>query len=341
VQLPSGRHCRREERVMQLFRTFNGALGRKKESRKRNLAFHLPAAISCSPSLRLLQTDSSYVTLGDVYDKHCEETGVTREDPILVAGEKVKKVLREFKQSFGRTPTKAEYLTLKKEILDEVVLKIIPEDILTRYMIRTMEGPSELWRMRKQFALQIASTSFMTYVFCLTSRLPSRFHLSRATGQIAMSELLPGVANQAPIFASNDTVPFRFTPNMQHFLGPIFTEGILTSGIMAIGRCLTEPEFDLEQQLCLFARDEVMNWLQGRGKPWTLDISYRSNVAANIDGVVKRAETMACKIEREQAAQNPLGPGQPPVVQTVTNLISMATNPVQLIKMSEIYNPWF
>jgi transformation/transcription domain-associated protein len=101
-----------------------------------------------------------------------------------------------------------EYLTLKKEIMDEVGLKIIPPDILTRvgtfffprpsfelllqYMIRTMEGPSELWRMRKQFALQIASTSFMTYVFCLTSRIPSRFHLSRATGQIAMSELLPG-----------------------------------------------------------------------------------------------------------------------------------------------------
>jgi hypothetical protein len=29
---------------------------------------------------------------------------------------------------------------------------------------------------------------------------------------------------------------------MQTFLGPIFTEGILTSGILAIGRCLTEPE---------------------------------------------------------------------------------------------------
>ncbi len=55
-----------------------------------------------------------------------------------------------------------------------------------------MDGPSELWRMRKQFALQLASTSFMTYVLCLTSRLPSRFQLSRATGQITMSEILPG-----------------------------------------------------------------------------------------------------------------------------------------------------
>ncbi|KII95163.1 hypothetical protein PLICRDRAFT_693420 [Plicaturopsis crispa FD-325 SS-3] len=343
VQLPSGRHCRREERVMQLFRTFNGALSRKKESRKRNLTFHLPAAISCSPNLRLLQSDSSYVTLGDIYDTHCEQTGITREDPILVAGEKVKKVLRDFRNTFDRQqPTKTEYLTMKKELLDEVIKKLIPEDILTRYMIRSMEDPSELWKMRKQFALQLAATNFMTYVVCLSSRLPPRFHISRSTGLIAMSELLPSVAGGAPVLASNDAVPFRFTPNMQNFLGPIFTEGVLTSGMLAIGRCLTEPEFDLEQQLCLFARDEVMTWLHTRGQPWTFDVSFRANVAACIDGIVKRAETMSCKIEREQALSNAIpGGGQTPVVQTVTNLISMATNPIQLMKMSEVYLPWY
>jgi hypothetical protein len=64
--------------------------------------FHIPAAISCSASLRLLQTDSSYITLGDIYDHHCEEAGISREDPILVSGEKVKNVLVEFKQKSGR-----------------------------------------------------------------------------------------------------------------------------------------------------------------------------------------------------------------------------------------------
>lgn len=44
------------------------------------------------------------------------------------------------------------------------------------------------------------------------------------------------------MFASNDAVPFRFTPNMQRFLGPVFTEGLLATGIMVIGRCLTEPD---------------------------------------------------------------------------------------------------
>ena len=52
----------------------------------------------------------------------------------------------------------------------------------------------------------------------------------------------------------------------------------------------------------MFARDEVMTWLHQhhRGKVPQIDMSFRLNVATNIEGVVKRAETMACKIEREQ-----------------------------------------
>jgi transformation/transcription domain-associated protein len=85
------------------------ALLRKKETRKRNLAFHLPAAISCSLNARLFQNDSSYVTFGDIYDRHCEETGISREDPVLVAGEKVKQVLREFRQAQGKTVRQYRY----------------------------------------------------------------------------------------------------------------------------------------------------------------------------------------------------------------------------------------
>lgn len=122
-----------------------------------------------------------------------------------------------------------------------------------------MVGPEELWRMRKQFSLQLASSSFMTFVFALSSRHPSRFQISRTTGLIAMTELIPGlfilkflecakltssigVSGQFPVYATPDIVPFRLTPNMQTFMGPIFMEGVLTSGIMAIGRSLTEPE---------------------------------------------------------------------------------------------------
>lgn len=51
--------------------------------------------MSLSPSVRLVSNDPSYVSLQDIYDQHCEEIGITREDPVLLAGEKCKAVLRE------------------------------------------------------------------------------------------------------------------------------------------------------------------------------------------------------------------------------------------------------
>lgn len=95
--------------------------------------------------MRLLSNDPSYVSLQDIYDRHCDELGITREDPILMAGEKIRAVLRESqtivrhylcltffttKSSFEK-PNKTEFINLKKTVIDELVTKMIPDDILT------------------------------------------------------------------------------------------------------------------------------------------------------------------------------------------------------------------
>ena len=62
---------------------------------------------------------------------------------------------------------------------------------------------------------------------------------------VTVSHGFSGLSNQSPGFATSDVVPFRLTPNMQNFLGSIFTEGILASGMMTIGRSLTDPEVSI------------------------------------------------------------------------------------------------
>ena len=71
------------------------ALTRRKESRKRNLQFHLPLAVSITPQIRLLANDSSYVTLQDVYDQHCSDKGMTREDPVLQIAHKTRETAEQ------------------------------------------------------------------------------------------------------------------------------------------------------------------------------------------------------------------------------------------------------
>lgn len=133
-----------------LTRMVPSALTRKKESRKRRLIFHVPAIVSLNPGFRLLQTDTSYIILSDIYDQHCEDTGITREDPIIVAGEKMKQIVRDFRKSTGRSVSypaleassilltfntqieKSEFISLKKDIFDEIIVKLVPDDIITR-----------------------------------------------------------------------------------------------------------------------------------------------------------------------------------------------------------------
>ena len=90
--------------------------------------------------------------------------------------------------------------------------------------------------------------------------------------------------------------------------------------------------------------------------PITVDLTFRQHVATLLEGVVNRAETMACKVEREQVKSVDTSgkninaellqalqgaPVNTPVISTVVNLISSAMNPVQLTKMGDMYIPWF
>lgn len=93
VQHPAARHCRREERILQLFRILNQTLGRKKESRRRDLQFTLPLMVPLAPHIRLVQEDMSYITLQGVYEDHCRRMDMSKDDPVIFTMEKLRGAL--------------------------------------------------------------------------------------------------------------------------------------------------------------------------------------------------------------------------------------------------------
>ena len=92
VQHPAARHSRREERILQLFRIFNGILAKRKESRRRNLGFFLPLMIPLAPSLRLVQDDASYISLQGIYEDYCRRSGTNKDEPVLFTMDKLRAV---------------------------------------------------------------------------------------------------------------------------------------------------------------------------------------------------------------------------------------------------------
>lgn len=348
VQHPAARHCRREERILQLFRIFNGVLSKRKESRRRNLYFHLPLMVPIAPHIRLVQDDPSYITLQGVYEDHCRKTGTSKDEPILFTMEKLR-ALAENKQA--RTPEQMQIL--RTEILTAIQERWVPNTIALSYFQKIYPNFEDFWLFRRQFSYQMAAVTFMTYIMHISSRWPSKLSISRATGDLWASELVPTINSTKPFFYNPEQVHFRLTPNIQTLMGPLAMEGIFAAALMAIARCLTEPsEHELEQQLSIFVRDEMIHWAANNNRVGVLkEDQLREAVAQNSDAIVRRALGLARTPDQTtgQALQIAAANGATgtaatlsslPANQTVIDMISKSVNPIFLAGMDALWMPY-
>ncbi|KAK3308730.1 uncharacterized protein B0T15DRAFT_117158 [Chaetomium strumarium] len=328
IQHPATRHCRREERAVQLFRQLNQSLISKKESRRRDLQFTLPLMVPLAPHFRMVQEDTSYIPLQNVYEDHCRRHGMSKDEPVLYTMEK----LRGLMDTKGPQKPQEHAVTARLEVLRAIQEKYVDHTVALEYFQGAFPDFAEFWLFRRRFSYQLAALTFMTYVLHIDKRYPHKIHIARGSGNIWGSDLMSAMATNRPFFHNQEPVPFRLTPNLQTLMGPLATEGIFGSSVMAIARCLTEPEpQQLEHALTLFVRDEMMNWFTNlhRSVGTLSENQLRETVQANSDMIVKKAVALA---------QAPAG--NLPAHQTVIDLIAKAVNPMNLAMCDSLWMPY-
>ena len=355
VQHPTGGKVRREERIVQLFRIFNQTLFKRKEARRRNLCFHLPIFIPIAPHIRLVEDDTSYVTLQTIYEDFIRKVTPTmsRDDPMLFLLEKSRTIAEQQKSN----PRSADQLAIMKtEIFNTIQERWVPNTIALNYFKTIYVSYADFWLFRRQFAYQFASTTFMTYVMHMSGRYPMKMSISKGTGDIWSSDLLPNLNSAKAYFYNPETVPFRLSPNIQTLMGPLALEGIFTASLMAIARCLAEQDGggEMGSWLSIFVRDELYNWAQGRnqGGDGKMEGNHlRDLVQQNADFILRRALALA-KTQANTTTANAQGAGEGgqgaqagasgvlPACQNVVDLVSRATDPMKLAAMDGLWMPW-
>jgi transformation/transcription domain-associated protein len=97
----------------------------------------------------------------------------------------------------------------------------------------------------------MAYNSFITYTLSVGHRHPQKMHISLKTGNVWSSELLPcncynnliiAISTSMIQFSNSEAVPFRLTPNIQHFMTKAGTEGLFTSAMLTLGKSIIESE---------------------------------------------------------------------------------------------------
>lgn len=346
IQHPAPRHSRREERILQLFRIFNSTLSKKKESRRRNLQFHLPVMVPLSPAIRMIQDDASYVTLQAVYEDYCRRNEVDKDEPIMFTMDKMR----------GASASRQEaWLNTRMEALNHVQEKYVPKDLARNYFAATYPSYDSFWLFRRQFSYQLAALTYVTFTMFMTVRYPNKMHIARGNGNIWGSELLPFMTGNRPNLHQPEPVPFRLTPNLQVLMGPLHTEGIFVCALMAIARCLTSDSTsstsppasaangqaaappaqdnsnsELEHHLSIFIRDEIQFWYMNAHRGTVKENEMREHVQRNAEAIVNKAVVLA----KEPGANNL------PASQSVLDLVAKATNPEKLCQTDLLWMPW-
>lgn len=323
VQYPSGRQCRREERVTQLFKILNGILTHKKESRRRNLQFTLPVAVPFSPHIRIIQDNPQYVSMHAIYEDYCRRMGRSRDEPLEFSAKKMK-------AAYDPKLPKPDMANIKMEILNAIQATIVPSTVLRDYFERTYATFQDFWLFRKQFAYQYAGVTFMTFLMSISNRYPHKCFINAGSGNVWSTDMLPMLSpKNPPTFHNGELVPFRLTPNIQALMGPIALEGIYSVSVMVIAKCLTESEFDLDQYLSVFVRDELISWYVQQQRRSAPDKQLREIALTNVGVIVKRATSLA-----------QVGQGNIPANQTVIDLISQAVNPRFMVHTDNLWMPY-
>lgn len=254
----------------------------------------------------------------------------------------------------SQAPSKAQQLVnARLEVFNTVSNTLVPHTVALNFFQSIYPSFDDFFLFRKQFSYQYAALTFMTYILHMHNRYPSKMSISRGTGAVWGSELMSCMAAGKALFHNPEPVPFRLTPNIQTLMGPLATEGIYSCAMMTIARCLTGGDAgggkgeDLEQQLSLWVRDEMIFWYTSSHRSGSIDESIlRTGVQVNSDIVVKRALSLA-RTPVENAAGTPAGAlgingpgGALPANQTVIDNIARAVNPLNLSQSDALWMPY-
>ncbi|KAG7584206.1 Protein kinase-like domain superfamily [Arabidopsis suecica] len=343
VQTSLTPNARSDERILQLFRVMNQMFDKHKESRRRHIGIHTPIIIPVWSQVRMVEDDIMYNTFLEVYENHCARNDREADLPITHFKEQLNQAIS------GQISAEA-IGDLRLQAFIDITKTLVNDSIFSQYMYKTLMSGSHMWAFKKQFAVQLAVSSFMSFMLQIGGRSPNKVLFAKNTGKMFQTDFHPAYDANGMI-EFNEPVPFRLTRNMQAFFSQFGVEGLLMSSMCSAAQAVISSKQNehLRYQLAMFFRDELLSWFGRRplgvpippvGGIATLNSAeLKHKVNANVEDVIGRIRGIAPQYFSEED-ENTVEPPQS-VQRGVNELVEAALSPRNLCMMDPTWHPWF
>ncbi|KAM6591803.1 hypothetical protein CsatA_014408 [Cannabis sativa] len=344
VQTSLTPNARSDERILQLFRVLNQMFDKHKESRRRHISIHTPIIIPVWSQVRMVEDDLMYSTFLEVYENNCARNDKEADHPITYFKE-------QLNQAISVQISSEAIVDLRVQAYSDITRNLVSDGIFSQYMYKTLLNGNHMWAFKKQFAIQLALSSFMSYMLQIGGRSPNKILFAKNTGKIFQTDFHPAYDANGMI-EFNEPVPFRLTRNLQHFFSHFGVEGLIVSAMCAASQAVVSPKQSqhLWHQLAMFFRDELLSWSWRRplgmpiaplvgGSSSMNPMDFKQKVTTNVDNVINRISGIAPQYFSEEE-ENTVDPPQS-VQRGVTELVEAALTPRNLCMMDPTWHPWF
>ena len=164
---------------------------------------------------------------------------------------------------------------------------------------------------------------------------------AKNTGRVFMLDFHPAFDSKG-ITEFVEPVPFRLTRNLYTFFTPFGVRGDFVVAMAAAAQAMSAPGANIETQMMLFYRDQLMVWpwrrMSGAGPqallgPTPADV--RVMARANVDEVMKRLPCITPNPPRMMSADHLTS-----VQKGVIHLVEASINPKNLCRQEPTAMPW-
>ncbi|KAG8383733.1 hypothetical protein BUALT_Bualt04G0044600 [Buddleja alternifolia] len=242
VQTSLTPNARSDERILQLFRVMNRMFDKHKESRRRHICIHTPIIIPVWSQVRMVEDDLMYSTFLEVYENHCARNDKEADLPITYFKEQLNQAISGQISPEAVVDLRMQaYNDITKNIVTDDTKYVVTDSIFSQYMYKTLLNGNHTWAFKKQFAVQLALSSFMSFMLQIGGRSPNKILFAKNTGKIFQTDFHPAYDANGMI-EFNEPVPFRLTRNLQAFFSHFGVEGLIVSAMCAAAQAVVSPK---------------------------------------------------------------------------------------------------
>ncbi|KAK4791103.1 hypothetical protein SAY86_031516 [Trapa natans] len=343
VQTSLTPNAKSDERILQLFRAMNQMFDKHKESRRRHLYIHTPIIIPVWSQVRMVEDDLMYSTFLEVYENHCARNDREADLPITYFKEQLNQIIS------GQVSLE-DVVNLRLQAYNHIIKNLVTDNVFSQYMYKILQNGNHLWAFKKQFAVQLALSSFLSFMLQIGGRSPNKILFAKNTGKIFQTDFHPAYDANGMI-EYMEPVPFRLTRNMQAFFSHFRVEGLIVSAMCAAAQAVTSPKQyqHLWHQLAMFFRDEMLScsWRRPLGIPLASSLAggevnpvdLKHKITNNVEHVIGRVNRISPQFYSEEDV-DVMDPPQS-VQRGVTDLVRAALTPRNLCRMDPTWHPWF